>query len=77
MYYAACAGRDRYARPNTTTQKRWMDMVTWLKDAVPHIWAAAVGVVLAIVLGFGLYFVVDASEGGTDAPTPQQTTSTP
>lgn len=52
-------------------------MVTWLKDAVPHIWAAAVGVVLAIVLGFGLYFVVDASEGGTAAPTPQQTTSTP
>ena len=52
-------------------------MATWLKDAVPHIWTAAVGVVLAIVLGYGLWLVVDASEGGTDAPTPAQTTSTP
>ena len=52
-------------------------MVTWLRDAVPHIWAAALGVVLAIVLGFALYFVVDASEAGRDAPTPAQTTAQP
>ena len=77
MYYAACAGRDRYARPHTTTWKRWMDMATWLKDAVPHIWAAALGVVLAIVLGFGLWQVVDSSSAGKAAPTPEQRTAQP
>ena len=77
MYYAACAERDRYARPTTTTWKRWMDMASWLKDAVPHIWAGAVGVGLALVLGFGLYCIVDGSDAGKEAPTPAQSTGQP
>ena len=52
-------------------------MASWLKDAVPHIWAGAVGVVLALVLGFGLYFIVDASSAGKSAPTPEQRTAQP
>ena len=52
-------------------------MVTWLKDAVPHIWAAALGVVLAIVLGFALSAVVDSSSAGNEAPTPEQSTRQP
>jgi ABC-type phosphate transport system auxiliary subunit len=54
-----------------------MNMASWLKDAVPHIWAGAVGVVLAIVLGFGLYFIVDGSDAGKEAPTPAQSTGQP
>ena len=53
-------------------------MVTFLRHATPHIWAGALGVVLAFIVAVGIFLVVDASEGSkANAPTVPTTSAAP
>ena len=53
-------------------------MVRFLRDAVPNIMAGAIGVILALVIGVGLYFVAeDIGDREGDSPATQNTSAAP